>query len=224
MRRFLSLNSLSIAFGLFFVASIAAQAVAGHSDYNQEQSDHGEPTIALGRYLTSSAFGQAVMENWQSEFLQFALYIFGTIWLIQRGSPESKEPEDRGRMSEEDQLLGRHAKDDSPTWARVDDIRRVIYSNSLLLLMGSLFAGTFFATSVCGWSVYNQEQLTHDAPAVTWWQYAGTSDFWESSLQNWQSEFLAIGSMAIFSVYLRQRGSPESKPVGTPHHETATSG
>jgi hypothetical protein len=220
VRRFVSLNSLSIAFGLIFLASIVAQAVAGQADYNQTQMDHGEPTVTLGRYLTSSEFGQAVMENWQSEFLQFALYIFGTIWLIQRGSPESKPPENAGRMSEEDQLLGPHARDDSPKWATVDDFRRVVYSNSLLLLMGSLFIGTFFASSVCGWSVYNQEQLTHDAADVTWWQYIGTSDFWESSLQNWQSEFLAIGCMVIFSVYLRQRGSPESKQVGAPHAET----
>jgi hypothetical protein len=220
VRRFLSLNSLSVFFLLIFLASVAAQALTGHSDYNQQQLDHGESTVTLGRYLTSSEFGQAVMENWQSEYLQFALYIFGTIWLIQRGSPESKEPEDVGRMSEEDQLLGPHAKDDSPSWAKADDLRRVIFSNSLLLLMGSLFIGTFFASSVCGWSVFNQEELTHKAADVSYWQYIGSADFWESSLQNWQSEFLAIGSMAIFSVFLRQRGSPESKQVGAPHGET----
>jgi hypothetical protein len=220
VRRFFTLNSLSIVFGLLFLASIAAQAIAGHADYNQTQMDHGESTVTLGRYLTSSEFGQAVMENWQSEYLQFALYIFGTIWLVQRGSPESKEPEHAGRMTEEEQLLGPHAKDDSPTWAKADDIRRVLFSNSLLLLMGSLFVGTFFASSVTGWSVYNQEQLTHDASDLSYWQYVGSSDFWESALQNWQSEFLAIGSMVIFSVYLRQRGSPESKQVGAPHAET----
>ena len=224
MRRFLSLNSLSVVFLLIFLGSLAGQAVSGHAEYNNEQRDHGEPTVTLDRYLTSSSFGKAVMENWQSEYLQFALYIFATIWLIQRGSPESKAPENRGRESDEDQLLGPHAKPDSPSWAKADDIRRVLFSNSLLLLMGSLWVGTWFAHSVTGWSVYNQEELTHNAPDLSWLQYIGTSDFWESTLQNWQSEFLAIGSMAIFSVYLRQRGSPESKPVGTPHHETATSG
>ena len=224
MRRFLSLNSLSIVFLLIFLGSLAGQAVSGHAQYNDEQRDHGEPTASFGRFLTSPQFGQAVMENWQSEYLQFALYIFGTIWLIQRGSPESKAPENRGRESEEDQLLGPHAKPDSPAWAKADDIRRVLFSNSLLLLMGSLWIGTWFAHSVTGWSVYNQEELTHKAVDVSYWQYIGTADFWESTLQNWQSEFLAIGSMAIFSVYLRQRGSPESKPVGTPHHETATRG
>jgi hypothetical protein len=224
VRRFLSLNSLSIVFLLIFLGSLAGQAVAGHSDYNNEQRDHGEPTVSLGRYLTSSSFGQAVMENWQSEYLQFTIYIFGTIWLIQRGSPESKAPEQRGRESDEEQLLGPHAQPDSPSWAKADDIRRVLFSNSLLLLMGSIWIGTWFAHSVTGWSVYNQEELTHNAPDVSYWQYIGTSDFWESTLQNWQSEFLAIGSMAIFSVFLRQRGSPESKPVGAPNHETARTG
>ena len=220
MRRFFSFNSLSIVFLLIFLATLFGQAVAGQDEYNNEQASHDEPLVSFGRYLTSSQFGQAVMENWQSEYLQFALYIFATIYLVQRGSPESKEPEDAGRMTEEEQLLGEHAREDSPAWAKADDIRRVLYSNSLILLMGSLFIGTWFASSVCGWSVYIQEQLTHDSPDVSYWQYLGTADFWESSLQNWQSEFLAIGSMAIFSVYLRQRGSPESKQVGAPHLET----
>jgi hypothetical protein len=222
VRRFLSFNSLSIAFGLIFLASLCGQAIAGHSEYNDEQIEHGESTVSLGRYVTSSQFGAAVMENWQSEYLQFSLYILGTIYLIQRGSPESKEPGEAGRMSDEVQLVGRHAKPDSPSWAKADGVRRWVYEHSLIMLMGSLFLGTWFAHSVCGWSIFNQDQLTHDSADLSYWQYLGSSDFWETSLQNWQSEFLAIGSMAIFSVFLRQRGSPESKPVGAPHHETGS--
>jgi hypothetical protein len=224
VRRFLTLNSLSIVFLVIFLASVAGQAVAGHDKFNEEATAHKEPEISLGRYVTSSEFGQAVMENWQSEFLQFSLYIFGTVWLIQKGSPESKRPGEQGAGSDEEQLVGEHAKPNSPKWARVGGARRWIYQNSLILLMASIFIGTWFADSVCGWSTYDADQITHHEPKVDYLGYLGTSDFWESTLQNWQSEFLAIGSMAIFSVYLRQRGSPESKPVGSPHDETAMTG
>jgi hypothetical protein len=224
VRRFLTFNSLSVVFLAFFLASTFGQAIAGHDKFNDDATAHKEPAISLGRYVTSSEFGQAVMENWQSEFLQFSLYILGTVWLIQRGSPESKKPGEAGGGSDEEQLIGEHARPDSPKWARAGGIRTWIYSNSLILLMGSIFFGTWFADSVCGWSAYDADQITHHQPKVDYLGYLGTADFWESSLQNWQSEFLAIGAMAIFSVYLRQRGSPESKPVGAPHEETATTG
>src|SRR3954454_24763658 len=133
MRRFLTFNSLSIAFLTIFVVTVLAQAIAGHDKFNDEAEAHKEPPISLGRYVTSSDFGQAVMENWQSEFLQFSLYIFGTVWLIQKGSPESKEPKDAGAESDEDQLVGAHAKPDSPSWARAGGARTWIYSNSLIL-------------------------------------------------------------------------------------------
>jgi hypothetical protein len=165
-----------------------------------------------------------VMENWQSEFLQFSLYIFGTVYLIQKGSPESKRPGEEGIGSDEEQRVGEHADRDSPKWARASGARRWAYEHSLILLMGAIFLGTWFADSTCGWSSYDSDQITHHQPKVSYFGYLGTADFWESSLQNWQSEFLAIGSMAIFSVYLRQRGSPESKPVGAPHEETSVTG
>jgi hypothetical protein len=224
VRRFFTLNSLSVVFLAIFLATVAGQAIAGHDKFNDDAQAHKEPPISLGRYVTSSEFGQAVMENWQSEYLQFSLYIFGTVYLIQRGSPESKQPGQAGVESDEDQLVGEHAKPDSPRWARVSGTRQFIYSNSLILLMTSIFFGTWFADSVCGWSSYDANQITHKQPKLDYGEYLGTADFWESSLQNWQSEFLAIGSMAIFSVYLRQRGSPESKPVGAPHEETAATG
>ena len=220
--------------GVFFLGLLAValvgQAIAGQADYNQEERAHAalvgeEPrTLSLARYVTSSEFGQAVMENWQSEYLQFTLFILLTIWLVQRGSPESKELSKAGRESDEDQRIGGHAKADSPRWAKVGGLRTAIYSNSLLIVMALIFFGSWFAQSVTGWTAYNREQVEHREAEVSWLGYVGTARFWESTLQNWQSEFLAVGSMAVLSIYLRQRGSPESKPVGAPHGATGVEG
>ena len=164
------------------------------------------------------------MENWQSEFLQFAVFIGATVWLVQKGSNESKRLEDVGLESERQQKLGSHATDGSPPWARARDLRRVIYENSLLLVMSSIFFASWFAQSLNNWRVFNQEQREHAEATVSWGRYLVDPDFWEKTLQNWQSEFLAVGVMVVFTIYLRQRGSPESKPVGAPHDETASSG
>jgi Domain of unknown function (DUF6766) len=224
MRKFLYENSLSIFFGVLLLAALIGQAFVGHDVYNQEQLAHHGSPISFGRYLTSSSFGRAVMENWQSEYLQFTLYILATIWFLQRGSPESKEIEKAGRESDKDQKLGRHSSPKSPLWARAGGMRTAIYSNSLLIVMGFIFLGSWFAHSVTGWSVFNADQLQHGEDTVNWWGYIGTSTFWEQTLQNWQSEFLAIGSMTVLSIYLRQRGSPESKPVGAAHDAAGAEG
>ena len=230
MRRFVRDNGLSLFFLALFVFSLGGQAIAGHSEYNDEAVAHarllGEPpeTVSLWRYLVSSSFGQAVMENWQSEYLQFVLFIMATVWFVQRGSTESKDADQIGRESDDEQRVGEHADADSPAWARVRGWRLALYSNSLLLVMAAIWLGSWFAQSVTGWSDYNADQLDHEEQPVSWLQYVGTARFWESTLQNWQSEFLAVGSMVVFSVYLRQRGSTQSKPVGAPHHETASEG
>jgi hypothetical protein len=184
---------------------------------------HGDP-ISLGRYLTTSEFAADVAENWQSEYLQFTLYVFGTVWLLQRGSPESKRLDKAGLESDEDQKVGRYADEDSPRWARTGGWRTALYGNSLLIVMTTIWLLSWFAQSIAGASGYNADQLEHQAATVSWLGYLGTSDFWDRTLQNWQSEFLAVGSMAILSVYLRQRGSPESKPVGTSHEATGVEG
>jgi hypothetical protein len=228
--RFLRDNSLSLGFLALFLGALVLQAISGHALYNDEEVTHAQllnqqpETLSLGRYVVSSSFGQAVMENWQSEYLQFSLYILGTVWLLQRGSPESKPLDKAGRESDEEQKVGEYASADSPLWARVGGLRTRIYENSLLLVMGSIWLGTWFAQSVTGWSTYNADQIQHKASEVSWLGYVGTADFWQDTLQNWQSEFLAIGSMAVLSIYLRQRGSPESKPVGTPHTATSIEG
>ena len=221
---FLRENSLSLFFLAIFLAALVGQAVSGHRFYNEEAVQHDSETISLGRYLTSSDFGQAVLENWQSEYLQFLLYVMATVWFVQRGSPESKEPQEAGLESDEKQLVGSHAGPESPRWARVGGLRTRLYSNSLLIVMGTIFVASWFGQSVTGWSEFSSEQLDHGDEALSWVGYLGSSHFWTTSLQNWQSEFLAVGSMAIFAVYLRQRGSPESKPVGAPHHATNVEG
>lgn len=224
MRLFLKNNSLTLVFTVLFFASLLGQSLAGWKVHNEEQLAHGSSTVSYARYLVSSDFGEAVIENWQSEYLQFTCFILATVWLIQRGSNESKKPEDAGRESDAKQLIGRHARQNSPAWAKLGDWRTALYSNSLLIVMALLFFGSWFAQSVTGWTEYNAEQRDHTVSSVSWAAYLVRPDFWEKTLQNWQSEFLAVATMAIFTVYLRQRGSPESKPVGAPHDETATSG
>jgi hypothetical protein len=224
MRRFARDNGLGLFFGGIFLASLVGQALVGHADFNHLQARHHDDPISLGRYVFSSDFGADLLENWQSEYLQFTLYILMTVWLLQRGSPESKELGKAGLESEKDQKLGEHADPDSPKWARLGGLRTRIYSNSLLIVMAAIWLASWLVQSITGRVTYNAEQFDHQEAAVSWLQYVGTSDFWNRTLQNWQSEFLAVGSMAVLSIYLRQRGSPESKPVGAPHGATGVEG
>jgi hypothetical protein len=221
---FLRANALTLAFGGLFVVTLVGQAISGTADFNAQQVVNGLEPVSLLDYVTSSSFGVDVMENWQSEYLQFFLYIFATVWLVQRGSSESKEPGDEGRETDEEQKVGRHADDDSPAWARAGGWRTALFSRSLGTLMGALFLLTWAASSVAGWAAFNSEQLAERQDPVGWLGYLGEADFWNRSFQNWQSEMLAVGSMAVFSIYLRQRGSPESKLVGAGHHDTGQTG
>ena len=223
-RGFLHQNGLSIGFGALFLGALVAQAFAGWSAFNDDQSLHGGGEISLGRYVASSSFASAVMENWQSEYLQFTLYILGTIWLLQRGSPESKQAGKEGLESERDQKLGEHATPDAPRWASAGGVRTLVYSHSLLLVMGTIWIASWVAQAITSRSDYNAELLSHREDPISMVSYLGTADFWEKTLQNWQSEFLAVGSMSILAVYLRQRGSPESKPVGAAHDATGQTG
>jgi hypothetical protein len=217
-------HGLSLFFLVLFVVALVGQAIAGHAEYNNETVAHSGEVISFWRYVVSSDFGQAVMENWQSEYLQFTLFIFATIWFVQKGSPESKQLDKAGRESDAEQGVGEHAGPRSPKWARTRGIRLFLYSNSLLIVMVTIWPGSWFAHSVTGWSSYNAEQVDHDEETLDWWQHIGSANFWETTLENWQSEFLAVGSMAVLSIYLRQRGSPESKPVGAPHEATSVEG
>jgi hypothetical protein len=222
--RFLRENSLSLFFLLIFLATLVGQALVGHADFNHQQLAHEGDPISLVRYVTSASFGVDVMENWQSEYLQFTLYILATVWFVQRGSPESKKVGEAGLESDSDQKVGAHADERSPRWARVGGVRTALFSYSLVIVMTGIWLLSWLAQSITGRIDYNAEQFDHHLAAVSWTRYILTPDFWDRTLQNWQSEFLAVGSMAVLSIYLRQRGSPESKPVGAAHEDTALEG
>lgn len=217
-------NALTLFFGFIFLAALTGQALTGHAVYNDDQITSGLQTISLGRYLTSSAFAVDVAENWQSEYLQFLLYIWATVWFLQKGSPESKELGKAGTEFDKDQKVAEHADEESPTWARVRGRRLTLYSNSLGLTMAAIFLLSWLAQSIAGRAFFNEQQINALQDPVSWLGYCTSSDFWNRTLQNWQSEFLAVASMVVLSIYLRQRGSPESKPVGSSHLATGVEG
>jgi hypothetical protein len=224
MRSFVKDSSLSLFFGLMFLAALIGQAFAGWHQFNSDQLASGLGQLSLGAYLTSADFAVDVTENWQSEYLQFLLYITATVWFLQKGSPESKPLDKAGLESDEDQKVGRYADEDSPSWARAGGARSLVFSWSLSLLMGAIFLASWFVQSVGGWAANNETRLERLQDPLSWSRYLTDPDFWSRTLQNWQSEFLAVGSMAVLSVYLRQRGSPESKPVGAAHSATGVEG
>jgi hypothetical protein len=224
MRKFVRENSLGLVFGVLFVLALGGQAIVGHADFNQQQLSEGLQPISLGRYLTSASFAVDVAENWQSEYLQFFLFIVLTVWLLQKGSPESKSLDQAGTESDKDQLVGEHARDDSPAWARAPGWRRTLLSNSLGLVMGGIFLLSWLAQSIAGVVAFNEQRLSQLQDPVSWTTYLTEPDFWNRTLQNWQSELLAVFSMAVLAIYLRQRGSPESKPVGAAHTSTGVEG
>jgi hypothetical protein len=219
VRRFARDNGLSLFFGGIFLLALVFQAVSGLALYNDDQLSSGGDPVSFWSYVTSASFGVDVAENWQSEYLQFFLMILATVWLVQRGSTESKKPAEVGTESDEKQRVAEFSDDRSPAWARVRGWKLAVYSNSLAAIMGVFFLGSLLAQSVAGRAAYNAEQLADLADPVSWAGYATSADYWNRTTQNWQSEFLAVCSTVLFSIYLRQRGSPESKPVGAPHAE-----
>jgi hypothetical protein len=224
MRTFLRENSLSIFFGVLFLLSLAGQSFAGWHQLNALQvAEHLDP-VPWGSYVTSSDFAVDVAENWQSEFLQFWVYLMATVWLLQKGSPESKELDNAGKESDKDQKVGRHAVADSPAWASAGGWRTRLYSTSMAIVMGAIFLASWLVQSVAGWAAFTESRLQQLQDPISWGRYLANADFWARTLQNWQSEFLAVGAMAVLAIYLRQRGSSQSKPVGQPHHSTGVEG
>ena len=224
MRSFVRHNSLSLFFGLLFLLTLAGQSVAGWLQFNDLQAAEHLDTVSWAGYVASSDFAVDVAENWQSEFLQFWVYLMATIWLLQKGSPESKELDKAGRESDKDQKVGRYAVADSPEWAKSGGWRTRIYSTSLATVMGSIFVASWLVQSVAGWAAFNESRLTQLQDPLTWGAYLRNADFWARTLQNWQSEFLAVAALAVLAIYLRQRGSSQSKPVGEPHGSTGIEG
>jgi hypothetical protein len=168
MRRRLRDNSLTLFFGAIFVAALVGQAISGVALQNREQLSAGLPPVTLAEYVTTSQFAVDVTENWQSEFLQFLLYITVTVYLLQRGSPESKALDQAGRESDEDQRVAEHSRPDSPPWARVGGWRLALYSHSLGLVMGAIFLLSWLAQSVTGAVAYSEDQMRDLQDPVTW--------------------------------------------------------
>ncbi|NUO60880.1 MAG: hypothetical protein HOV78_29835 [Hamadaea sp.] len=217
MRRWLWSNSLSIVMLAAFVVFVAGQALAGWQVRNEELTQAGQAADSLWAYLGSGHFGEALLENWESEFLQMGAYVLLTAYLVQKGSPESKPLDGKDRPGDDPD----HAGDDSPSWSRRPGWRQVMYRNSLALVLLLFFALSFLGHLIAGTAAYNEEQkLQTGAAAIGVWQFAGTPDFWFQSMQNWQSEFFSVGALVLLSVVLRQHGSPQSKPVTAPHDQT----
>jgi membrane protein implicated in regulation of membrane protease activity len=224
IRGFLKDNGLGLFFTLAFLLTVVGQVFAGQADFDNQMAADQLQSVGFLAYVTSSDFAVDVAENWQSEYLQFFLYIAVTVWLLQRGSPESKEPGKSGTESDKDQMVGEHAVKTSPKWAAASGWRRTVYANSLLLVMGTIFLLSWLVQSITGVAAYNEQRLRQLQAPMSWADYLGAADFWNRTLQNWQSELLAVASMAVLSIYLRQRGSPESKPVGAAHDATGVEG
>ncbi len=223
MRRLVRDNALSLtAFGLFAV-SLVAQAITGYYANNEEQREHSEAPLDFGAYLGSGHFLESVFENWESEFLQMALFVLLTALLIQRGSAESKKPREEDLESEaqaeREEAIDRR-RSDAPWPVRVGGAAQALYSYSLFIALALLFAFSFALHAVTGLANWRAEQTSHGQTPGGLLAYVGGPQFWFESFQNWQSEFLAVFALVVLTIFLRQRGSPQSKPVGAPHAQT----
>lgn len=213
--RFLYENGLSLVVLVFIILTLLGQIYTGWHEYNDELQQMQRSPLSLTQYLGSGHFLEATFENWESEFLQMGLYVLLTVWLRQKGSSESKkldevEPEEREPK----------AKPGAPWPVFAGGVWLTLYKNSLTIAFFTLFLISFLLHALGGTQVYNVEQQENGEPQITVMQYMATSRFWFESFQNWQSEFISIISIVVLSIFLRQKGSPESKPVDAPMEET----
>jgi hypothetical protein len=219
MRRVLRDNALSLTMLTIFLLTFVGMSVAGHLFANGENQEHRQPPQSYPRYLRSGPFFEATFENWESEFLQMGAYVLLTAYLLQRGSPESRKPD--GNESDADPREER-SRPDAPGPVRRGGLLLTLYEHSLSSALLLLFVLSFAGHALGGHADYNQDQLMHGGQPISFWSFLTTSAFWFQSLQNWQSEFLSVGVLAVLGVFLRERGSPESKPVAEPHSTTGT--
>jgi hypothetical protein len=220
VKRFLRDNGLGLVMFGFFALFLFAQSITGLAVYNDEQIDQGETTISYTEYMRTGHFVEATFENWESEYLQMGAYVLFTVFLFQRGSSESKDPDKEESVNEDP----RQAQDREgiPWPVRTGGLALKFYEYSLTIALLLLFLGSLILHAIGGAREYSQEQIAHGGHAVSTFEFLRTSEFWFQSFQNWQSEFLAVFSIVVLSVFLRQRGSPESKPVAAPHRKTGT--
>ncbi len=220
MRVFIRDNGLSLTLFAFFLFSLTGQYAAGWQEYNDDQLVHGQAAVRALEYLGEGHFWEALFENWESEFLQMTAFILLTVFLIQKGAADSRES---GKIERVDVMPSPELlTTDSPWPVRKGGIALKVYENSLTLALFLLFTASFALHAVGGAAEYSREQAAHGLPVVSTLEYLETSRFWFESFQNWQSEFLSIAVMVVLSVFLRQKGSPESKPVDSPHFETGS--
>jgi len=218
VRKFLTKNGLSVAMLLLFLGSIAGQAVTGFRVANDEAREHHDAPTGFGDYLRSGDFIESVFENWESEFLQMAIFVLLTKYLRQKGSSESKGFEGTEEV-DEDPRKKRRAPD-APWPVRKGGLILALYQRSLSISLMLLFGLSFVLHGFGGASKYNEDQLRHGGETLSTVAYVGTAQFWFESFQNWQSEFLSVAVLVLLSIVLRERGSPQSKPVAAPHSET----
>lgn len=218
--RILRQNGLTLALLLLFTLSLIGQAATGYADENAELATHGRPALDLLAYLASGAFLSSLFENWESEFLQMWVFVMLTAYLVQKGSPESKAaqeeaPQDRDPALDAD-------KRDAPWPVRAGALARALYSHSLGAALLTLFLVSFSLHLINSARLASGENALHGEPAVTVLAHLASPQFWFESFQNWQSEFLSTAVLIVLAIFLRERGSPESKPVATPHSKTGT--
>lgn len=220
MKTWLRDNGLTIALLALFMASLAGQAVTGWVSENDNLLDHGQEPLLFLPYLGSGAFLSALFENWESEFLQMWVFVMLTAYLFQRGSPESKDPDKPAPQDRDPKLDARKAK--APSAVRAGGLARVAYSHSLGLALLLLFVASFVLHWINSARHAADEALAHGHPALPLTAHLTQPEFWFESFQNWQSEFLSTAVLIVLAIFLRERGSPESKPVGAPHSKTGT--
>jgi hypothetical protein len=203
-------------FTVFFIGMI----ISGTATYNEQQQEHGSTEhISVAQYLTTGDFVEATFENWESEFLQMGMYVVLTAFLFQKGSSESK-PIDEAAPQDQDPRQAKH--DPAAPWpVRRGGLALALYEHSLAIAFFVLFFASLALHAVGGRAAFNEEQVEHGQATVSVWQYLTTSQFWFESMQNWQSEFVAVAAIVGLSIFLRQRGSAESKPVAEPHRHTS---
>ncbi|MBA2382623.1 MAG: hypothetical protein H0V73_10990 [Chloroflexi bacterium] len=216
MPKFVRNNSLTIVVMALFGLSLAGQTLTGWSVFNDGEREHGADAVPLGTYLTTGHFGEAVFENWESEFLQMGLFVVLTVSLRQKGSPESKSIDGEEEVDREPDP----DRPGAPWPVRAGGWLSKLYANSLSITLLAFFVISFALHVITGAAAYSSEQQSHGEAPVTPIEYLATPQLWFESFQNWQSEFLSIAALVGLSIVLRQRGSPESKPVDAPIWET----
>lgn len=213
---FLRRNGLSIALLALFLILLGAQAITGWYEYNDALQEAGVAGIPFSTYLTTGHFIESTFENWESEFLQMGAYVLFTVGLRQQGSSESKPMEGEEPVDREPDPT----KKDAPWPVRRGGFILTLYKSSLSIAFILLFLISFAMHAYGSLRDYNAEQLMKHKPTVTFREYIGETKLWFESFQNWQSEFVAVASIVILSIYLRQKGSPESKAVDASYEET----